>query len=149
MSFLVAETDIKGQMWQILQTSRKMDLQTTFMSDLQDNDTSGLCFKYLRATFSKDGSCVADIPQRIEAAAAAMARMSEVWNNKGIIFKTRFKPHKSLVTPICYCKTAKREPCWPKRKEIYRTTKNCSGFPTRNRKQTNWSQSCHRPGTFT
>lgn len=111
MSFLVAETDRNGWMWQILQTSRKMDLQTTLMSDLQDNDTSGQCFKYLRATISKDGSCVVDIPQRIEAAAAAMGRMREISDNKGIIFKTRFKPHQSLVTPICYCKTAKREPC--------------------------------------
>ena len=63
-------------------------------------------FKYLGETLCKDGTRSAEIHSRIASAMAAMAKLNRIWWHNTISFASKFKLHKSLVTPIFYgCET--------------------------------------------
>lgn len=57
-------------------------------------------FKYLGATFSKDGSCIADIRIRIATATAVMSRLQKIFRSKSINFCTKYLLFKLLVVSI-------------------------------------------------
>ena len=54
-------------------------------------------FKYLGATLCKDGTCSAEVYNRI---VSAMARLNRIWRCNTISFMSKFKLYKSLVTSI-------------------------------------------------
>ncbi|PVD38790.1 hypothetical protein C0Q70_01413 [Pomacea canaliculata] len=64
-------------------------------------------FKYLGSTLTSDGSSAEVVRARLEAATAAMTRLSRIWNSKRISFATKFRLYKSLVVPE-FCCTAPR-----------------------------------------
>lgn len=57
-------------------------------------------FKYLGATFSKDGSCIADIRIRIATATAVISRLQKIFRSKSINFCTKYLLFKLLVVSI-------------------------------------------------
>ena len=80
-------------------------------------------FKYLGATMCKDGTCSAEVHTRIASAMAAMARLNRIWRRNTIIFASKFKLYKSLVTSILLygCETWTLDADSEKRSQAFET----------------------------
>ena len=59
-------------------------------------------FKYIGATFTKDGSNDSEIKLRLSQATSAMVMLTTILNSKDIRFKLKYNRYRSLVLSILY-----------------------------------------------
>ena len=78
-------------------------------------------FVYLRATVSKEGRGVEDIPNRVVKARWIFLRLKRIWSSHSISRRTKVRLYKTLVKPVMMygCETWKTNKCAEKKIDVF------------------------------